>query len=435
MKKDTFKTSILILLIGGFFTKVLGFVIRILFTREVGPLGISYYTIVTPTYSLFLTIATFALPISISKLVSEGNIRGKKIIFTTSLFILLFNFFFVLLLLFLAPFIAEKMLKQPIVTPLLYAMAFTLPFLSLSSILKGYFLGKVNVAPNTISNILEQLVRILFLLFFLPKLVEKNIMLGVISFILLNILSETISIFTFSLFLPKHAHITKEDIKPDSKILERILRISIPSVSGRLIGNIGFFLEPILLTYFLLLSGYSNTYILEEYAAYNAYAIGLLTLPSFFIQAICQILIPEVSKYHANKNVFYLKRRLKQALMYSFFIGLCSSFGLFFFREPLLTLLYKTTMGSDYIFILAPFFVFFYLEAPLSSSLQAMDKAKVTMKISLWGILIKLGSMVLLSLCHIGLYSLVFSEIINIIFVVYLNYRAVKKEITLLSKN
>lgn len=429
MKKDKFKLSIFILLLGGFIVKILGFVIRILYTRIIGPEGISLYTIVAPTYSLLVTIATLSLPISISKLVSEGKMRSKKIVFSTAFFILLLNTLLIAVTCFSAPFIAEYLLKQPAVTPIIIAMAATLPFVSLSSILKGYFLGKLKVHPNTISNVLEQIVRIFFILTFLPKIVSQNTLYGVIAFILLNILSETVSIFTFCAFLPKKITIKKEDFKPDKNIIERILHISVPSVSGRLIGNIGFFFEPIILTNLLLLSGYSNTYILEEYAAYNAYAIGLLTLPSFFIAAICQILVPEISKYHANKNMAMVKRRLKQAITYSLIIGSICTFLLFIFRNPLLNLLYKTEKGSEYIFTLAPFFVLFYLEAPLSSALQAMDEAVATMKISLYGIILKLAIISILSICHIGIYSLVISEIINIIFVVYLNFKTIKKRL------
>ena len=252
MKKDTFKTSIMILLIGGFITKILSFVIRVLYTRTIGEEGINLYTIVTPTFGLFITLAQFALPISISKLVSENRIRSKKIVFSTFFFILLFNLFLILFVLVTAPFIANNLLKQPTVTPLLYAMAFTLPFISITSILKGYFLGKLQVAPNTISNIFEQTVRILFLLFGLPLLVKKSILLGVISYILFNIITEIVSIFTFWCFLPKKKSLHKEDIHPDQKIIKRVLKISVPSVSSRLIGNIAFFLEPIILTNLLL---------------------------------------------------------------------------------------------------------------------------------------------------------------------------------------
>ena len=152
-------------------------------------------------------------------------------------------------------------------------------------------------------------------------------------------------------------------------------------------------------------------------------------MPSFFIAAICQILIPEISKYHSQKNDEMVKRRLKQALFYSFFIGLSFSLLFFFFRDPLLQLIYKTNRGSEYIFALAPFFVLFYLEAPLSSALQALDQSKKTMQITFYGSILKLGVMVLFSLCRIGLYSLVISEILNIFFVVFLNARALKKSL------
>ena len=421
--------SILILLVGGFITKILSFVIRVLYTRIITDEGMNLYTIVSPTFSLLITLASFSLPISISKLVSEHSERRIKIVSSAYFFVFGFTFFLVLLVIILAPFIAGSLLKQPSVTPLIYAMAFTLPFISITSVLKGYFLGKLKVHPNTVSNIFEQIVRILFLIFLLPKFVQKSIVLGVVLYILFNIVTEMVSIFVFYLYLPKKISLHKEDFKPQKNIIYRILKISIPSVSSRLIGNIAFFLEPIILTNVLLYMGYSNSYILEEYASYNAYAIGLLTLPSFFISAICQILIPEISKYHSENNYLMVKKRLKQALSYSFVIGLFFSFFLFFTRDFFLHLLYNTTRGSEYIFTLAPFFVLFYLEAPLSSALQALDQAKVSMKITLYGCILKLVVMTILGFGKIGLYALVISEILNIIFVVSLNAKAVRKAV------
>ena len=128
-----------------------------------------------------------------------------------------------------------------------------------------------------------------------------------------------------------------------------------------------------------------------------------------------------------KKETFMIKKRLKQALIYSFLIGLVSSVFILWFRNPLLMILYKTTNGSDYILALAPFFVLFYLEAPLSSTLQALDKSKTAMKITLYGMILKLVLLAILSLAHIGLYSLVISEIINIIFVVLAHIQVILK--------
>lgn len=426
MRKDGFKMSIFILLLGGFIVKIFGFVVKILYTRIIGTEGISLYTIVTPTYSLLITLASFALPISISKLISENTHSSQKIIFSTATLMILLNTLFILIIFLLAPWISNVLLKEPKTYFLLIAMATTLPFISLTSIFKGYFLGKMQVLPNTVSNIFEQIVRIIFIIFILPLLMQKSLLWAVISLILLNILSELTSLLVFTIFLPKKKIIKKEELIPNKNILKDVLQTSIPSVSSRFIGNIGFFFEPIILTHLLLLSGYSNTYILREYAAYNAYALGLLTMPSFFIAAICQILIPEISKFQAQNKILMVKRRLKQALKYSFLIGFSSSIIILVFRNFFLQVLYKTTLGSEYIFILAPFFVLFYLEAPLISTLQALGKAKESMKITFYGELIKLGSLAFLSICKIGLFSLVISEIINIIYVVFYNLKIVK---------
>ena len=125
-----------------------------------------------------------------------------------------------------------------------------------------------------------------------------------------------------------------------------------------------------------------------------------------------------------------VKRRIKQGLLFALLIGIFFSFLIFVFRDQLLFTLYKTTKGSNYIKILAPIFVLFYLEGVIISSLQALNKAKITMNISLFGVLLKLIILALFSLFHIGIYSLVISEIVNIFFVVFTNLYYLKKVIT-----
>ena len=91
MQKNIFIRSTIILILSGLFTKVIGFVIRIVYTRIIGPYGISLYTIATPTYSLLLTVATLAIPISISKLVAENKGRSIRILTSAAALILGIN--------------------------------------------------------------------------------------------------------------------------------------------------------------------------------------------------------------------------------------------------------------------------------------------------------------------------------------------------------
>lgn len=425
MKKNLFIKSTLILILSGFLTKMLGFIIKVVYTRIIGEYGISLFTIATPTYSLLLTISTLAIPISISKLVSENKGRSIRILTSATFLILSINFLLILIIFLTKDFIATNLLKEPLASPILMAFALTLPFVSISAVLKGYFAGKQNMVPHATSNILEQIVRLIIIVTILPILMKKSVMYAVLGLILLTILSEISSIIVFLFFLPKHINY-KTNLLPSKKHTKDILNISLPTVSSRIIGNIGYFLEPIILTNLLLFSGYTNAYILREYGAYNAYSLALLTMPGFFIAAISTSLLPEISKFHGERNSSMIKRRIKQSLLFALLIGTFFSFIIFTFRDKLLFTLYNTTNGSDYIKILAPFFVLFYLEGVLTSALQALGHAKITMNITLWGVILKLLVMAILSLCHIGIYSLVIAEIINILFVVLINFKYLK---------
>ena len=426
MKKNLFIKSTLILICSGFLTKILGFVIKVIYTRIIGEYGISLYAIAAPTYSLLLTIATLAIPISISKLVSENKGRSIRILTSAAFLILSINFLLILIILLTRNFLATTLLKEPLASPILLAFALTLPFVSISSVLKGYFAGKQNMIPHATSNIIEQIIRLIIIVIVLPILMKKSVMHAVIGLILLTIVSEISSIIVFLFFIPKHINF-KTNLLPSKKHTKDILNISVPTVSSRIIGNIGYFLEPIILTNLLLFSGYPSSYILREYGAYNAYSLALLTMPGFFIAAISTSLLPEISKFHGENNNKMIKRRIHQSIIFALLIGIFFSFIIFTFRDTLLFSLYNTTSGSNYIKVLAPFFVLFYLEGVLTSSLQALGYAKVTMNITLWGVILKLLVMAILSLCHIGIYSLVIAEIINILFVVFLNIKYLKK--------
>lgn len=424
--KNKFITSTFILIIGGFITKILGFIIKILYTREIGPDGISLYSLIIPSYSLIITISTLSLPLAISKLVAENKYDNKKILFSSFALIISLDIILGIIIFFSKSFISNNLLNTPHLENLFIAIILTLPFISTSSILKGYFLGKQNMIPNTVSNILEQILRIILIIIVLPKLVKINLIYAIAGLILLNVFSESLSILVFLSFMPKLKKINSLSI--NKSILKELLSITLPSVSSRLIGNVGFFFEPVILTKILLRTGFSSKYITLEYGAYNAYAIATLTLPSFFIMAISAALIPEISKFYSLKKYNLIKKRIKEALFISLIIGSFFSISILIFRNSILTFLYHTSVGSEYIKILAPFFVLFYLEGPLSSALQAMNSAKTAFKITSFGVVIKLLSMSIFAYLKFGILSLVYAEIINIFIVVFLSFYALKKK-------
>ena len=429
MKKSVFFKSALILLIGSLCTRVLGFFIRIVFTRIVGSDGINLYSLVMPTYSLVISLTQLGLPMAISTLVARGNKRSKKIIISIAPIVLLINLFMMIAIVMSSKFIAYNLLDNPDSYLPITSMAFILPFISISSILRGYFFGKQRMMPHTISNIIEQIARLIIIVTFLPKLLEYGTVYAVSGFILLSIISEIISIIVFLIFLPKNFSISKKDLKPDLGTTKEVLDLCIPTVGGRIFGNVFYFLEPIILTYVLKYVGYTNEFIVSEYGIYNAYVISLLVIPSFIVQAISTALIPEVSRSYELRDNYTIKKRLKQSLSLSLILGLVTNTFVFIFAPSLLKLVYNTTSGVEYTRVLAFFFVLYNLEGPLSSTLQALGRTKDAFRSTTIGVLLKTLSLTLFSLLHIGLYGLVIGEILNILIIITLNLCKLRKYI------
>ena len=68
--KNKFIQSTLILIFGGFLTKIIGMFIRIIMARKLGSEGMGIYMLIMPTFSLFIELYQLGFPIAISKLVS-----------------------------------------------------------------------------------------------------------------------------------------------------------------------------------------------------------------------------------------------------------------------------------------------------------------------------------------------------------------------------
>ena len=75
--KSNFIKSTIILIIGGFITKILSMIIKIAQTRVLTSSAIGLYMLILPTFNLFITLSTLGLPTAISKLVSEKRKSSK----------------------------------------------------------------------------------------------------------------------------------------------------------------------------------------------------------------------------------------------------------------------------------------------------------------------------------------------------------------------
>lgn len=425
--KEKFIKSALILMFGGMFTKLLGIVIRMTMSRVVDINTIGLYMMILPTFSLMMAISQLGFAKSISKLVSENRYKSKNLLFSILPVSFIINISLTILLVLTSKFIANNLLHNSDAYLPILSISLVLPFDSLSSILRGFFFGKEKMFPHIISNLGEQIVRLLLMIFVIPTLLNKGTVITTCGLILINVISELCSSLVLIFFLPKRFTIKKCDLHPNKSYIKDILNISIPTTTTRIVGTIGYFFEPIILTSVLLKVGYSNSFITTEYGIITAFVMPILLLPGFFTNAISNAMLPIVSREYSKNNIFYIKRKLNEALSISTIISIICILIINLIPEWFLSFFYNTTFGINYLRFLSPIFILYSLESPLSSLLEATNHANLVMYDNIIGIIIKTVIMFILSYFKIGLYGLLIGMIINILLVSILHFIHVRK--------
>lgn len=425
--KEKFIKSTIILIIGGLLTKILGMVIRIVTTRVIGLEGIGLYMLVMPTYGLFVTIATLSLPIAISKLVSENTRNNKNVILGIIPIALLFNIIVITILILSSKFISNTLLQNSKLYYPILAMSVTLPFITLSSIIRGYFFGKQKMIPHVTSNLFEQIVRLAMTIIITPYLLKFGIISAVTGLILFNVVSELLSIFILFFFMPKNVKITKNDLKPDYDNVKDLFSISFPTTTGRIISSIGGFLEPIVITFVLLAIGYNNDYITMEYGIISGYVFPMVMLPQFLSGAVSSALLPTISSYNALNMKKAIKRKLYQAISFSLLIGIFFTIIFMIFPELSLKIMFNETEGAKYLFFASPIFLLTYIQGPIVSTLQAIDEAKIVMNSSLIGVVVKTIVLFFALYLDIHMYALLIAIFIQYLIVTIYQYKKLKK--------
>ena len=412
-KNNLLIKNIIILLVSGALAKVLGMLGKIIYTRIAGVNVVGLYTMITPTFMLIISICQFSFPISISKISAEEKYDNKSLLKSAYFVGSIISIILIIILILTSNLIALS-LHNKLLAPTILSISAIIPFVMISSVQRGFLHGKEDMLPASITNVTEEIIKIILILFLLPISISKGDITSVIFLILFNVITEGSNILFMQKAISKN-YISNKKGKVNKKIIKEILSISIPTTSVRLIASIGFFLEPIILTNTLLSSGYSPNYITMEYGIINSYIVPLLSIPSFFSISIASALLPNITKAYANKKYDEFNRKLLKLMFLSMLVGAVCLTIILIFPNEILKLVYNVNFGINYIYLIGPFFLILYMQPTLSVALQAMDKTNKLFLTSTISVIIKYSALYVLGKIGFGMNALIFAMIAGIV--------------------
>ena len=226
--KNKFIKSTFILIIGGFFTKVLGMIIKIVLTRLIGTEGIGLYSMIMPTFMLLNSIAQLGLPTALNILIASDKYNTKNLVFTSILISLSIDILIILFLIVSSTFLSNNLLNDSRLTLGLLSIGFVLPFITISNCLRSYFFAKQRMYPHVITNIIEDLVKLIFIIIGIPFFLSKGIEYAIAFVILTNIFCELSSVIIF-IFLIPNFKCKKSELKLNIKNIKELFKIALPT--------------------------------------------------------------------------------------------------------------------------------------------------------------------------------------------------------------
>ena len=168
-KKESFMQGVLAIMFSQVLIKVLGLAYKLYLTNRegFGDEGNAIYGAGFQIYALLLTLSSIGVPTAISKIVSEktalGDYRGAHRIFKIAFATFALIGFIGTLILFLgANYISSVVLQIPEAEYTLIALSPSIFFVSIASVIRGYFNGMQNLTVTAKSQTFEQVFKTLF---------------------------------------------------------------------------------------------------------------------------------------------------------------------------------------------------------------------------------------------------------------------------------
>ena len=394
-KKEGFMQGVVTLMFSQVLIKILGLVYTLYLTNRsgFGDKGNGISAGAYQIYALLLTISSIGVPSAISKLISErvavGDHKGAhrvfKIAFATFAVIGLVGS---MLLFFGAHVIAYNWLQIPDAEMTLVALSPAVFFVTVASVMRGYFNGRQKISVGARSQTLEQVFKTLL-----------TIMVVELVAILSNVSTEwmaaganlatTLATFLGFGYLVLYYRSERKELADEIKntvnykyervsdIIKKIMLVAIPITLTAIMSSINKNVDSFTVVRNLKM-------FMDEDKATALYGIlggkvdTLTSLPLAINVAFATALVPAISAAKARNDKKTITEKTSFSLLVSMLIGLPCTVGMYIFAQPILNLLFPNANSGDLILQISSLTIIFtILDQTINGALQGYGKLMI----------------------------------------------------------
>lgn len=322
-KKQSYITGAVIISLGGFISKVLGAIYRIPLTNILGGGGMGIYQMVYPLYCILLTVSASGIPTGIARLVSSGRGDGAEL--------RAFRFYGIVgiagtLIMYLLSEPLAAVQGEKAVSLCCKMLCPSVFFVSILSVVRGYFQGRGNMLPTAATEVLEQVIKVAVGCA-LAYTFRDNGTLAVASTLFAVTVSEV-----FSTLIAAVWYLKRRGKRP-------LYRLAEPPISALLKYTVPLTLTAIAMPLSQLAESIAAVNILRAttsnatalYGIYSGCAVTIINLPVSVTYGLAAASVPHISPLAEKGDFKGAKKRAYKALLITFAVSLPAAIGLYIF--------------------------------------------------------------------------------------------------------
>ena len=379
MRKSTFVKGAFITTLGIIISKILGILYVIPFHAIIGEAGGALYGYAYTIYLVFMSLSTAGIPLAISRIVSEYQTLGyygtkKRVFILGRRIALVLGIICFLIIMLFAPLLAKAVLGNVTggnsiadVTFVIRVIGTAILIVPVLSVYRGYFEGHRFMSAPSISQVIEQVIRVLIIIF--GSLIALKVFdLDLTTAVGIALFGATIGAFSAYIYL------VHKKFKNKGKFNEKIRQVNEPIVTDKvIIKKIVYYAIPfIMIDIFKTAYNYVDMITVVKglvnsvnYSAVDAETIYsmLSTWANKFNMIVLAIstgvvvsLIPNITESVVKKQEKEVNAKVNQALSILVFLTIPMTLGISFLAKSIWTLFYGTSLYgpsvlSFYIFL------------------------------------------------------------------------------------
>jgi stage V sporulation protein B len=426
---NTFLRGLFFLVIAAFIGECLEFFINLVLAKQLGEHGMGLYMTILPSIFLVVILASIEMPISISKFIAEREEQfHRSMMKHAARLTIKLMFVFIAIAFIIVPVVPIFDHYHPFVKWLFIIL---IPIVSVSSLTRGYLMGKQHMSKIAFSNFVRKAIQLL-LLVFLYQLFSFELSTALLIALCTLIGSElVVCIYLLHAFFIQWQVVKqgKYTVLTQKEVRKNLLAVSIPTTGMRLFHALTHAFQPFLIKEALLRSGVSEVMATEQFGLMAGVAMSIGFFPAFIAHSLLIALIPTVSEAYEKKEFGKLQKILQQVILITALYGIPAVCLFYFFAEPLTHLFFQSSSATLYLQILWPYFLLHFFVIPMQAFLIGLGLVKDAFYHSVWSTIFQFIVMYFLGSTHLQMQGIIIGMNFGAVLIMMLHYLTICQKI------